>query len=67
MVPPTVGKVQAMVERSGRAASEIIAELPSQGAKATVQHPLAALASEAVLRRADAVVERIIARLMTAH
>jgi hypothetical protein len=32
-----------------------------------VQHPLAALAPEAVLQRADAVVERIIEQLMTAH
>jgi hypothetical protein len=32
-----------------------------------VQHPLAALASEAVLQRADAVVEGIIAQLVTAH
>jgi hypothetical protein len=31
-----------------------------------VQHPLAALVPEAVLQRADAVVERIIAQLMTA-
>ena len=30
-----------------------------------VQHPLAALAPEAVLQRADAVVERIIEQLMT--
>ena len=32
-----------------------------------VQHPLAALAPEAVLQRADAVVERIIAQLLTTH
>jgi hypothetical protein len=32
-----------------------------------VQHPLAALVPEAVRQRADAVVERIIAQLMTAH
>jgi len=32
-----------------------------------VQHPLAALAPEAVLQRADAVVERIIEQLMTTH
>ena len=32
-----------------------------------VQHPLAALAPEAVLQRVDAVVERIIAQLVTAH
>jgi len=32
-----------------------------------VQHPLAALAPEEVLQRVDAVVERIIAQLVTAH
>ena len=32
-----------------------------------VQHPLAALAPEALMQRADAVVERIIAQLVTAH
>ena len=32
-----------------------------------VQHPLAALAPEAVMQRADAVVERIIEQLMTTH
>ena len=32
-----------------------------------VQHLLAALAPEAVLQRVDAVVERIIAQLVTAH
>ena len=32
-----------------------------------VQHPLAALAPEAVIQRADAVVERIITQLVTAH
>ena len=32
-----------------------------------VQHPLAALAPEAVIQRADAVVERIIEQLMTTH
>ena len=32
-----------------------------------VQHPLAALAPEAVRQRADAVVERIITQLVTAH
>ena len=32
-----------------------------------VQHPLAALAPEAVLQRADAVVERIISQLLTTH
>jgi hypothetical protein len=32
-----------------------------------VQHPLAALVPEVVLQRADAVVERIIAQLLTAH
>ena len=32
-----------------------------------VQHPLAALAPEAVLQRADAVVEHIIAQLLTTH
>ena len=37
VVPPTRAKVQAMVERSGRAASEMIAELPPQGGKATVE------------------------------
>jgi hypothetical protein len=37
VVPPTRAKVQAMVERSGRAASEVLAELPPQGGKATVE------------------------------
>jgi hypothetical protein len=37
VVPPTRARVQAMVERSGRAASEVIAELPPQGGKATVE------------------------------
>ena len=37
VVPPTRAKVHAMVERSGRAASEMIAELPPQGGKATVE------------------------------
>src|SRR3989442_13075499 len=37
VVPPTRAKVQAMVERSGRAASEVIAELPPQGGRATVE------------------------------
>ncbi len=37
IVPPTRAKVQAMVERSGRAAHEVIAELPPQGGKATVE------------------------------
>jgi hypothetical protein len=37
VVPPTRAKVQAMVERSGRVASEVIAELPPQGGKATVE------------------------------
>jgi hypothetical protein len=32
-----------------------------------VPHPLAALAPEAVMRRADAVVERIIEQLITTH
>jgi hypothetical protein len=32
-----------------------------------VQHPLAALAPEAVIQRADAVVERIIEQLLTTH
>jgi hypothetical protein len=32
-----------------------------------VQHPLAALAPEAVMQRADAVVERIITQLVTVH
>jgi hypothetical protein len=32
-----------------------------------VQHPLAALAPEAVIQRADAVVECIIAQLLTTH
>jgi hypothetical protein len=32
-----------------------------------VQYPLAALAPEAVMRRADAVVERIIEQLITTH
>ena len=32
-----------------------------------VQHPLAALTPEAVRQRADAVVERIITQLVTAH
>jgi len=32
-----------------------------------VQHPLAALAPEAVIQRADAVVAHIIAQLMTTH
>ena len=32
-----------------------------------VQHPLAALAPEVVIKRADAVVERIIAQLLTTH
>jgi hypothetical protein len=32
-----------------------------------VQHPLAALAPQEVVARADAVVERIIARLIAAH
>ena len=32
-----------------------------------VQHPLAALAPEAVRQRADAVVQRIIEQLMAAH
>ena len=33
VVPPTRAKVHAMVERSGRAVSEGIAELPPQGAR----------------------------------
>jgi hypothetical protein len=37
VVPPTVEKVRAMVERSGRAADELIAELPPKGGKATVE------------------------------
>jgi hypothetical protein len=37
VVPPTVEKVQAMVERSGRAADELVAELPPKGGKATVE------------------------------
>ncbi len=37
IVPPTVDRVRAMVERSGRAASEVIAELPPKGGKATVE------------------------------
>ena len=32
-----------------------------------VQHPLAALAPEAVRQRAEAVVERVITQLVTAH
>ena len=32
-----------------------------------VQHPLAALAPEAVRQRADAVVERIVTQLVAAH
>jgi hypothetical protein len=32
-----------------------------------VQHPLAALAPEAVIQRADAVVEHIITQLLTTH
>jgi len=35
VVPPTVAKVRAMVERSGRVADELIAELPPKGGKAT--------------------------------
>ena len=31
VVPPTRSKVQATVERSGRASSEVIAKLPSRG------------------------------------
>jgi hypothetical protein len=37
VVPPTRAKVHAMVGRSGRVASEIIAELLPQGGKATVE------------------------------
>jgi hypothetical protein len=37
VVPPTVEKVRAMVERSGRTADELIAELPPKGGKATVE------------------------------
>lgn len=37
VVPPTVEKVQAMIERCGRAATELVAELPPQGGKATVE------------------------------
>ncbi|GIX49512.1 MAG: hypothetical protein KatS3mg131_3723 [Candidatus Tectimicrobiota bacterium] len=37
VVPPTVERVRAMIERSGRAASEVIAELPPRGGKATVE------------------------------
>jgi hypothetical protein len=59
-VAPTRAKVRAIVERSGRAASEVSAGLPSRGGKATVQHPRAALAPEAMLQRADTVVERIV-------
>jgi hypothetical protein len=37
VVPPTRDKVQAMVERSRRTAGEVIAGLPPQGGKATVE------------------------------
>jgi hypothetical protein len=37
VVPPTIEKVRTMVERSGRAADELIAELPPKGGKATVE------------------------------
>jgi hypothetical protein len=37
VVPPTRAKVHVMVKQSGRAASEVIAELPPQGGKATVE------------------------------
>ena len=37
VVPPTIDKVRAMVERSGRAADELIVELPPKGGKATVE------------------------------
>jgi hypothetical protein len=37
IAPPTVEKARAMVERSGRAADELIAELPPKGGKATVE------------------------------
>ena len=69
VVPPTRPKVQAMVERSGRAASEVIAELPPQGGKATVERIAtnAVMAGCLVVQRADAVVERIIEQLMTTH
>ena len=41
----------------GQAAARVVA----------VQHPLAALAPEAVVQRADAVVERIIEQLLAGH
>ena len=69
VVPPPRTKVQAMVERSGWAASEVIAELPPQGGKATVERIAtnAVMAGCLVVQRADAVVERIIEQLMTTH
>jgi hypothetical protein len=45
VVPSTRTKVQAMDERSGRTASEVMAELPPQGGKATVE----CLATNAVM------------------
>jgi hypothetical protein len=58
-----------MVERSGRAASEVIAELPPQGGKATVERIAtnAVMAGCLVVQRADAVVKRIIVQLLTTH
>jgi len=69
VAPPPRTKVQAMVERSGRAASEVIAELSPQGGKATVERLAtnAVMAGCAVVQRADAVVERIIEQLMPTH
>ena len=37
VVPPTAEKVRAMVERCGRPATDLIAELPPKGGKATVE------------------------------
>ena len=69
VAPPLRTKVQAMVERSGRAASEVIAELPLQGGKATVERIAtnAVMAGCLVVQRADAVVKRVIVQLLTTH
>ena len=69
VVPPPRTKAQAIVERSGRAASEVIAELPPQGGKATVERIAtnAVMAGCLVVQRADAVVKRIIVQLLTTH
>ena len=62
VAPPPRTKVQAMVERSGRTASEVIAELPPQGGKATVERIAtnAVMARCLVVQRATAMVECII-------